>query len=49
VAAHFGLGEPLDDVLQRLNVNFKKKITSKRGSMGFSIGYVAEEKEKSEE
>jgi hypothetical protein len=49
VAAHFGLGEPLDDVLQRLNVNFKKKITSKRGSMGFSIGYVAEPKEEKEE
>ena len=43
VAAHFGLKEDLDEVIQRLNVNFKKKISSRRkGDLGFSIGYEPE-------
>lgn len=43
VAAHFGLKEDIDAVIQRLNVNFKKRISSKRkGDLGFSLGYEPE-------
>lgn len=50
VAAHFGLKEDLDEVIQRLNVNFKKRISSRRkGDCGFSIGYEPEETESEEE
>jgi len=46
VAAHFGLKENLDEVITRLNVNFKKKISSRRkGDLGFSIGYEPEPEE----